>query len=294
MNPSPAFARVSLISAIGTYLLIVMGAIVRVTGSGLGCPDWPLCHGQWLPPLEYHAILEYVHRTIAAIIGVPLLLMLALGFRRGNADRWTRAALIAMFVLLVPQVLLGREVVLRELPPFLVAVHLAIALVILALVIFVAVSAQRATGAIALGELPPGLTTVAAGMYIVLMSGALMRAMGASWVCRGFPLCDGTWPMGNPLVDAHMTHRVLAILVGIAIIGAAFALRQRLVSRPSALLWLRVSCVFVLLQIGVGIAQVVQPAEILQILHVAGGSAIWAALIAAMALVTRSSRANPP
>ncbi|MBM4418598.1 MAG: heme A synthase [Chloroflexi bacterium] len=288
--PSAAFARVSLISAVGTYLLILMGAIVRVTGSGLGCPDWPLCHGQWLPPLEYHAVLEYVHRTVAAIIGVPLLLMLALGFRRGNADRWTRAALIAMFVLLVPQVLLGREVVLRELPPFLVAIHLAIALIILALVIFVAVSAQRAIGAIAAGEVPTGLTAVAAGMYAVLMSGALMRAMGASWVCRGFPLCDGAWPFGDPLVDAHMTHRALAILVGVAVIGVTFALRARLVSRPGAFVWLRLSCLFVMLQIGVGIAQVVQPAEILQILHVAGGSAIWAALIAAMALLARSPR----
>ena len=56
-------------------LLITVGGIVRTTGSGLGCPDWPLCYGKVLPPFEYHAIIEYIHRFVASIIVGPLVLV---------------------------------------------------------------------------------------------------------------------------------------------------------------------------------------------------------------------------
>ena len=51
-----------------TYLLIVIGAVVRVTGSGLGCPDWPLCYGRLFPPLEFAPLLEYTHRLMGAVV----------------------------------------------------------------------------------------------------------------------------------------------------------------------------------------------------------------------------------
>jgi len=60
-----------------TYALVVLGGVVRVSGSGLGCPDWPLCHGRPYPPLELHAIIEYSHRTTASLASLLVVLTAA-------------------------------------------------------------------------------------------------------------------------------------------------------------------------------------------------------------------------
>ncbi|TMD17067.1 MAG: heme A synthase, partial [Chloroflexi bacterium] len=65
--------RVFLLAAIFAYLQIALGGVVRVTGSGLGCPDWPLCHGRPYPPADLNAIIEYSHRTVGAITGVLII-----------------------------------------------------------------------------------------------------------------------------------------------------------------------------------------------------------------------------
>ena len=62
--------RVSLASAILSFALVVWGAVVRVNGAGMTCPDWPLCHGRPYPPPNAHAIIEYSHRTVGTITGV--------------------------------------------------------------------------------------------------------------------------------------------------------------------------------------------------------------------------------
>src|SRR5260370_21592081 len=62
--------RVFLLTAIFAYLQIALGGVVRVTGSGLGCPDWPLCNGRPYPPADLNAIIEYSHRTVGAVTGV--------------------------------------------------------------------------------------------------------------------------------------------------------------------------------------------------------------------------------
>src|SRR5256884_6787447 len=65
--------RVFLLAAIFAYLQIALGGVVRVTGSGLGCPDWPLCQGRPYPPANLNAIIEYSHRTVGAITGVLII-----------------------------------------------------------------------------------------------------------------------------------------------------------------------------------------------------------------------------
>src|SRR5438552_14271638 len=67
------FRRLAVLTAIFAYLQIALGGLVRVSGSGLGCPDWPLCHGRPYPPADLHAIIEYSHRTVGTITGLLII-----------------------------------------------------------------------------------------------------------------------------------------------------------------------------------------------------------------------------
>src|SRR5207248_3465081 len=102
-----AFRLLTVAAALVTYALVVLGGVVRVSASGLGCPDWPLCHGRLLPPLNLHAIIEYSHRTTASLTS---LLVVATALAVWVAWRDRRDLLIPATLavgLLVVQVILG-------------------------------------------------------------------------------------------------------------------------------------------------------------------------------------------
>ncbi|NPA32113.1 MAG: heme A synthase [Aquificae bacterium] len=119
-----------LLSLVLTYVLMVFGGIVTSTGSGLGCPDWPLCHGQLLPfqlkeqiptppaplvaPTPLQPWIEQIHRILGGITGLVLLATLYLSFKEGT--RFVRKALVFIFIALVFEALLGMRVVVTEAP----------------------------------------------------------------------------------------------------------------------------------------------------------------------------------
>jgi heme o synthase len=137
------FRRLAVVSAVGVVLPIALGGVVRATGSGDACPDWPRCFGRWIPPANYQAILEYSHRLSAAVSGL-LLLALAIALLRDRALRSSKSLVVpavVAFVLLIVQSYLGKLVVERSLSPGLVTVHLATALTLAATVTVAAVNA---------------------------------------------------------------------------------------------------------------------------------------------------------
>ncbi|HXL20001.1 MAG TPA: COX15/CtaA family protein, partial [Streptosporangiaceae bacterium] len=67
------FRRLAVLTAVFAYLQIALGGLVRVSGSGLGCPDWPLCHGRPYPPADPHAIIEYSHRAVGSVTGILII-----------------------------------------------------------------------------------------------------------------------------------------------------------------------------------------------------------------------------
>lgn len=235
-----AFRKLAVASAVGIVVPIVLGGVVRATGSGDACPDWPRCFGRWIPPADYQAILEYTHRLSAAVSGI-LLVALAVSLMK-NQDLRRRRSLIfpaaVAIVLVVFQSYLGKLVVERALSPPLVTFHLATALLLAATLVVAAVNSCYAgrpeiveDGTVGAGAgdsmesaptSPPTLLAVlsATAVLAVVLVGAYMRAEGASLAFSDWPL------MGGRLVPAmtgeperlHFAHRALVLLGAIPIL----------------------------------------------------------------------------
>ncbi|MCI0372800.1 MAG: COX15/CtaA family protein, partial [candidate division NC10 bacterium] len=118
--------RLSWTAATFAFGLIILGGVVRITGSGMGCGEhWPRCDGEWFPPLDLPTLIEIGHRWAAALVSVLVVAVAAVAWKRHRAEpALTRPATLAL-VLLVAQVLLGAVTVKLALPPWVIVTHLA-------------------------------------------------------------------------------------------------------------------------------------------------------------------------
>jgi heme A synthase len=279
---------------LAVFGLVVLGGVVRVTGSGQGCPDWPLCHGRLLPPLEITAIIEYSHRLVASAIVSPLILITCvtvwLAYRK---EPWLTIPSVLVVVLLVIQVLLGKITVENELPGEIVAAHLAVAEALLAWLVWIAVVAFRGppggrpvdSSADSIGRPAdrfPKLALISAGaVYLLVISGSYVTGSGATAACVTWPLCQGeVFPQGLPAA-VHMGHRYVALIVGVLLLYTVYlGFRGKERPRDLRVLAIAVAALF-LLQIGVGAATILSGFPIyLMALHLALGSAVWATMAA--------------
>ena len=285
------FARLARLAATCTYLLIILGAIVRITGSGLGCGEhWPLCNGRLLPPLDLPTVIEYGHRLAAAAVAVLVTALAASGWWLRHRPPPPSTALhrpgVAAYValaLLILQIALGAVTVKLSLPPWTVILHLGTAMLLLATLIVTAKRPMLTPGAspgnTGAGSTPgsrPGLVgTIALALgFVTVLFGALTANLGAASACLGFPLCNGAViPAGNDLQHVHWTHRLLAF----ALLGYAlwWAVRSR---RRGA--WWVVALVAVLITVAGAMVLLTLPPA-LQAAHVALGAAVWAGLVLA-------------
>jgi len=224
MSFGPRYRVLVYLTLVLSFLVVVWGGIVRVTGSGLGCPDWPLCHGQFLPGLDAQTRIEWFHRFIAIAGGLSLA---ALGLVTIAAYRQRRRALalvVAAGALYILQALLGALVVLLELPHTWVTAHLANAQILLAVLTVLAVEVRWPALA-ARGRGAPWTALVlaaAVGTFVLMLTGAYVRGADASTACLTWPLCDdGAFPtFGAPAV--HMAHRWVAAVVGVVLLAACW------------------------------------------------------------------------
>src|SRR5207245_8480526 len=106
-RPHPWLRWISIAAVIATYLLIVVGGVVRTTGSGLGCPDWPLCYGQPVPPAQTTSVIEYSHRAFGGVASVLIVATMLLWSRARAWDRRVVGVGAGIGVLLAPQLVLG-------------------------------------------------------------------------------------------------------------------------------------------------------------------------------------------
>lgn len=152
------FFRSALTSTILSYLLIFVGGLVRVSGSGLGCPDWPKCFGRWVPPTNIEQIpahidstafnivlawIEYGNRTLGVIVGISILLMTAIAviyFRKNN--KILLSSLLSLF-LVISNGGLGAIVVSSILNPFIVSLHMILALFLVSVLSYTTIESYK-------------------------------------------------------------------------------------------------------------------------------------------------------
>lgn len=267
------------------YLQIVFGAIVRITGSGMGCgDDWPRCEGRFFPPLDRpDLIIEVTHRYLAVALSLAVAAVVVAAVmrrRRGGPDLLRPALLSAALV--IAAALLGAVTVKLTLAAPIVVVHKVLALAVLASIAWFTL---RAGGFGALGlrgvSITPrtrrGATALAGVALLVIVLGAFTaNVAGAAGSCVGFPHCREIFVGGTPLA-LNLFHRILAFLLLGHAVGVFLGLRRR--GEPIAVrraTMITLALIVVQLLIAAGMVEMRFPAG-LRSLHQATGSAIWLA-----------------
>jgi cytochrome c oxidase assembly protein subunit 15 len=284
-------ARLATVTALAVWALVVVGGIVRVTGSGLGCPDWPRCFGALVPAAtlapDQHlpAWLEMGHRYLASIVSLLVVVTAAVAWRGRAVGAPWRMALVSVAMIVV-QIVLCAVTVWAKNAPITVIAHLAAALALLAATTLTALLCRPPQLPVRLGGRAWALIGLTAALALV---GSVVQNSGGGWACPDFPLCHGQlWPaeLGTPALW-HMVHRLLALLTGVALVAVAVPAWRA--GRSAARNWVAAAVGLYLAQVAVGIAQVmlVMPAA-LRGLHLALAAAFWAATLG---LVVRASQA---
>jgi heme o synthase len=292
------FQRLAAATVATVFLLVTLGVIVRVTQSGVACPYWPGCfQGQFLPSLssDYHVWLEWLHRTVAAIIGFEALGLAFLAFRD---HRGTPSILWPSFgavVLVGFQAWLGQETVRLGNSGPSVTAHLATAMALVGLLVYLLVRASyptRITGPSASQRFTLVAAFGAAATFVVLLFGSNVTANDAALVFPDWPLMNGTLlPIGPStpsdvaaLYATHALHRYVAALVLLILIGVWAAARRMQPRNPRLLRIAGIVLAAFVLQVIVGGLQVLTGlAPWTLTLHGALGAAVWA-LAAALAI----------
>ena len=277
-------ARLALVTALFTVLLIVIGAIVRVTDSGLGCgSSWPLCDGKIIPPLDnLTAWIEWSHRLFAMLIGVLGMATLVAAWRSKQQNRFAFVAVVIAALLYTAQSMLGRQVVVHELRPVLVALHLGTAMLLLASLLAAVVAATYCPQKRIQADPVTLLTYITTALsLVIILTGALVRGSGATLACTDWPLCNGAIiPVGQgQAAMIHMTHRFAVVALGISLAllmwQALQAGRSGQVRRVAVL-----ALVAYLTQAAVGALFVLtQAGRIWGAAHVGLAAATWALLV---------------
>ena len=303
------FKVLAWVTVASVYAMLVLGGVVRVTESGLGCgDDWPLCAGQWLPPLESKAIIEYAHRVAASFLVGPLIVATFIGaWVRYRREPWIIWPAVAAVVLVIVQALLGGLTVTTELSGHVVMTHLAVAELTLACCMLLAVMAHRggmregpASWAVGRARLFPALSLAAAvALFLLLISGSyLTNTASATWACNQWPLCTNEWGgvfPGGEFALIHMAHRYVALIAGLFIIYALhLGFRGR--TQPPVIRWLAMTALAlfaaqVLAGAGVIWAGFGQDVEV-RALHLALASGVWGAVVA-LVVFAYSRESNP-
>ena len=289
MTFSPRYRALVYASLAASFLVVVWGGVVRVTGSGLGCPDWPLCHGQFLPSLDPATRIEWFHRFLAIAGGMTVAAVVLWSLIVYRADRRILTLAIVAAILYPLQAVLGAITVVLELSPEWVTVHLANAELLLATLTIFAVVVRWPN----VGPVPSAGWTwlalgAAVGTFVLMVSGAYVRGTDATTACLGWPLCgDVAFPsLGAPAIA--MLHRYIAAMVGLLVFAACIeAWRHRRDAPGLGPLAIATGLIFIA-QIAIGAANPLTGFSPWAVgAHPAVASLLWCSVVALAAVAWR-------
>lgn len=300
--------RLSIAALVVACLHLIFGAIVRISGSGMGCGDnWPKCYGYWFPPFSRpDLVVEVSHRYLASILVITVSSMLLVAFRRraeagvGGRGGPFRSALGAFGAVLLAAVLGGVTVKLGNAPWATVA-HWLVAMTVLAMVATTAIRAGALGGsavAVQHGSIRAARSAlVAAGLAVlaVALGGMTAKFPGAAVGCTTVPLCGANPNVPSSSVDIQLTHRTLAVLLLLHLIGVVTMLQKRRATEAPIVVraaWIALAMVIV--QLGVASAMILfHMPPVFRSLHEATGIGIWLSCFTLAYLAHLVARASP-
>ena len=294
MNPSSnddnaaRWHRSLLFAASGfTFVLITLGGLVCVTQSARGCPDWPGCFGQPIPPAQTAAVIEYFHRLVAALTSPLILVAAFIGWRKFWSVRWLSRPPVLAIPFLIAVIIFGMLAVTRGIPSSVSAVDLGSALIVLALILIATIVAfsRRANP-----DLPDRLafttpfsklTLWAVGaVFVVTVSSVLVADAGSTSRCLGWPLYNEPTALVSLSDWYKVTRHLIAGIAGLLIVALVVqAWRTRRSQKGTMRATAALGILFVV-EIAAGLLIVsVTDAVALRELYAAIAAAIWASVV---------------
>jgi cytochrome c oxidase assembly protein subunit 15 len=273
------------------FLIVVSGATVRLTGSGLGCENWPSCGETFLPPKDYNAYVEFGNRVAGFVVGLATLAAAAAAFRVPGMPRWLLWSAVALPFTVLAQGVLGGITVMLELHPLIVMGHFLLSLVALAVAVVVVQGARDlARGATA--EKPIG----SAWLALALVPAAAALVVSGTLVTAAGPHSGGEEIVrfGN-IVEAVHIHIGATAIFGIAFLGLLAVL---VAERGRARVELRLAGIALALLLAQMVVGEIQWREALPwglvLLHVTLATAVWVVVVALAARIVLRHRARLP
>jgi len=275
------FRRLAVVTIAATFVLIAVGGLVRATDSGLGCPDWPRCFGRLVPPAELHAWIEHSHRLVASVVMVLVALLVVAAYRTGQ-ERAVRRAAVAALVMVLAQALIGAFVVWWKLRADSVTLHLATALALVALLIYIGFRARYASDRSRRHDQDRGFVRLAGAgaglLYLQMLVGSTVTGHHAG---LAYPLNVLLPDLGPSVARIQLVHRALAMVVGALVLAIWVVARRTQRAHPTVTRLAGYAAGLVAVQIGLGLANVANRLSALTVVpHLAVGALLWGTMVA--------------
>jgi cytochrome c oxidase assembly protein subunit 15 len=296
------YERIAQVALASLTLIVMTGAAVRLTRSGLGCPDWPRCYGRAYPPLNTNALIEFANRILSGFVGIAAIAAGALAFRRRPFRRDLAVLGILLPLGVVAQAVLGGFTVRHHLAPGFVMAHFGLSMLILVAAAALAWRAGHEPGTrprsgdrLAVWAVR-GLAPVAA---VAIFAGTAATAAGPhAGGSAGQVIRRLTFEGADTLDWAIHAHGLIALILGVGAVATWILLRVR-GADPTLRASVTAVCVLLAAQGVVGTLQYEThlPAEVVWV-HVTLASVTWLSVLWAVAAAgrlepRRSTRAEP-
>ena len=274
---STQFLRSYKILLFTVFFLIALGGSVRALDAGLACPDWPLCFGDIIPDFHVQVYFEFIHRAIAGLITIALVVLNYKIIRHPSVAKSVKAVAIFSWILVSIQIVLGGLTVLWQLHEKVVAAHLGLGTAFFATLLWIYTSLHPK-----LQSEPqnwaqfkwPSLFVLLA-IYTQIILGGLVASHYAANVCPEFPLCHGQWiPTLSGAIGLQVIHRLGAYALFVVVMAfVVYVLKTA--SDPRAKKYAYWLAAGLFLQILIGIANVIYKAPpLITVSHLATGTAL--------------------